>query len=48
VLVAPVTVGRGGTVGAGSVVNKNTEPGALTVARARQVSLANWQRPKKK
>jgi bifunctional UDP-N-acetylglucosamine pyrophosphorylase/glucosamine-1-phosphate N-acetyltransferase len=47
VLVAPVTIGAGGTVGAGSVVNKNTEPGALTVARARQVSIANWTRPKK-
>jgi bifunctional UDP-N-acetylglucosamine pyrophosphorylase/glucosamine-1-phosphate N-acetyltransferase len=48
VLVAPVTVGRGGTVGAGSVVNKNTEAGALTVARARQASIPNWQRPAKK
>jgi bifunctional UDP-N-acetylglucosamine pyrophosphorylase/glucosamine-1-phosphate N-acetyltransferase len=47
VLVAPVTVGKGGTIGAGSVVNKNTEPGVLTVARGKQVSLANWQRPKK-
>ena len=47
VLVAPVTVGKDGTIGAGSVVNKNTEPGALTVARAKQVSLSNWQRPKK-
>ncbi|GAB3772690.1 bifunctional UDP-N-acetylglucosamine diphosphorylase/glucosamine-1-phosphate N-acetyltransferase GlmU [Ramlibacter monticola] len=47
VLVAPVTIAAGGTVGAGSVVNKNTEPGALTVARARQASIANWQRPKK-
>ena len=46
-LVAPVTVGQGGTIGAGSVVNKNTDPGVLTVARGRQVSLANWQRPKK-
>ncbi|HEX7891020.1 MAG TPA: bifunctional UDP-N-acetylglucosamine diphosphorylase/glucosamine-1-phosphate N-acetyltransferase GlmU [Ramlibacter sp.] len=48
VLVAPVTVARGGTVGAGSVVNKSTAPGALTVARARQASIANWQRPQKK
>ncbi|HEY0823410.1 MAG TPA: bifunctional UDP-N-acetylglucosamine diphosphorylase/glucosamine-1-phosphate N-acetyltransferase GlmU [Ramlibacter sp.] len=48
VLVAPVTVARGGTIGAGSVVNKNTEPGVLTVARARQVSITSWQRPKKK
>lgn len=47
VLVAPVTIAQGGTIGAGSVVNKNTEPGALTVARARQASIANWQRPKK-
>jgi bifunctional UDP-N-acetylglucosamine pyrophosphorylase / glucosamine-1-phosphate N-acetyltransferase len=47
VLVAPVTVAEGGTVGAGSVVNKNTEAGALTVARARQASIANWNRPKK-
>lgn len=48
VLVAPVTIASGGTVGAGSVINKNTEPGALSVARARQASIANWQRPKKK
>jgi bifunctional UDP-N-acetylglucosamine pyrophosphorylase/glucosamine-1-phosphate N-acetyltransferase len=47
VLVAPVRVARGGTVGAGSVVNKNTEPEVLTVARARQVSITAWQRPKK-
>jgi bifunctional UDP-N-acetylglucosamine pyrophosphorylase / glucosamine-1-phosphate N-acetyltransferase len=47
VLVAPVTVAKGGTVGAGSVVSKNTDPGVLTVSRARQVSLANWLRPKK-
>ena len=39
---------EGGTVAAGSVVNKNTEPGTLTVARARQASIGNWQRPKKK
>ncbi len=47
VLVAPVTVAQGGTIGAGSVINKNTEPGVLTVARAKQVSITNWQRPKK-
>lgn len=47
VLVAPVTVAAGGTVGAGSVIGKNTEPGALSVARARQASIPNWQRPKK-
>ncbi|MBS0453869.1 MAG: bifunctional UDP-N-acetylglucosamine diphosphorylase/glucosamine-1-phosphate N-acetyltransferase GlmU [Proteobacteria bacterium] len=48
VLVAPITIGAGGTVGGGSTVNKSTEPGGLTVARARQVSYANWQRPVKK
>ncbi|MGV3492312.1 MAG: bifunctional UDP-N-acetylglucosamine diphosphorylase/glucosamine-1-phosphate N-acetyltransferase GlmU [Ramlibacter sp.] len=48
VLVAPVTVAKGGTVGAGSVVSKDTEPGVLTVARAKQVSITSWQRPKKK
>lgn len=48
VLVAPVTVAKGGTVGAGSVVSKNTEPGVLTVARARQASIVTWQRPQKK
>jgi bifunctional UDP-N-acetylglucosamine pyrophosphorylase/glucosamine-1-phosphate N-acetyltransferase len=47
VLVAPVTVAAGGTVGAGSVISKDTAPGALSVARARQASIANWQRPKK-
>ena len=47
VLVAPVTVARGGTIGAGSVVNRNTEPDKLTVARARQVTIADWVRPKK-
>ncbi len=48
VLVAPVTIGRGGTVGGGSTITKDTPPGALSVARGRQVSIANWQRPKKK
>jgi len=47
VLVAPLTLGAGGTVGAGSTLTKNTPPGALTVARSKQISLANWQRPKK-
>ena len=47
VLVAPVTVGAGGTVGAGSVITKDTPPGALSIARGRQASIAGWQRPKK-
>jgi bifunctional UDP-N-acetylglucosamine pyrophosphorylase/glucosamine-1-phosphate N-acetyltransferase len=47
VLIAPVTIGAGGTVGGGSTITKSTEPGALSVARGRQVSIANWSRPKK-
>jgi bifunctional UDP-N-acetylglucosamine pyrophosphorylase / glucosamine-1-phosphate N-acetyltransferase len=47
VLVAPVTIGRGGTVGGGSTITKDTPPGVLSVGRGRQVSIANWQRPKK-
>ncbi len=48
VLVAPVTIGSGGTVGGGSTITQDTAPGVLTVARAKQVSLANWARPAKK
>ena len=47
VLVAPVTIGAGGTVGGGSTVTKSTEPGVLTVARGKQVSIGNWKRPVK-
>jgi bifunctional UDP-N-acetylglucosamine pyrophosphorylase/glucosamine-1-phosphate N-acetyltransferase len=48
VLVAPVTIGAGGTVGGGSTITASTPPGVLTVARGRQVSLAGWRRPAKK
>ena len=48
VLVAPVTIGAGGTVGAGSTITKSTEAGALSVARGKQVSIAHYQRPAKK
>jgi bifunctional UDP-N-acetylglucosamine pyrophosphorylase / glucosamine-1-phosphate N-acetyltransferase len=48
VLVAPVTIGAGGTVGGGSTITKSTEPGALSVARGKQLSIPNWQRPQKK
>ena len=47
VLVAPVTIGAGGTVGGGSTVSKSTPPGQLTVARAKQVSISGWSRPVK-
>ncbi|MFV0680323.1 bifunctional UDP-N-acetylglucosamine diphosphorylase/glucosamine-1-phosphate N-acetyltransferase GlmU [Ottowia sp.] len=48
VLVAPVTLGAGGTVGGGSTITQSTPPGALSVARGRQVSFPNWSRPVKK
>ncbi|MBI5922887.1 MAG: bifunctional UDP-N-acetylglucosamine diphosphorylase/glucosamine-1-phosphate N-acetyltransferase GlmU [Betaproteobacteria bacterium] len=47
-LVAPVTVGRGATLGAGTTLTKNAPPDALTVSRARQISIATWKRPEKK
>ncbi len=46
-LVAPVRVGRGATLGAGTTLTKDAPAGQLTVSRARQVSLAGWQRPVK-
>lgn len=46
-LVAPVTVGRGATVGAGSTISKDIADGALAVARGRQISKADWPRPRK-
>jgi bifunctional UDP-N-acetylglucosamine pyrophosphorylase/glucosamine-1-phosphate N-acetyltransferase len=47
-LVAPVTVGRDATIGAGSVVTKAAPEGRLTIARARQQVVEGWQRPKKR
>ena len=47
VLVAPVTIGAGGTVGGGSTISKSTPPGGLHVARAKQIGLPNWKRPVK-
>ncbi|MDU4960860.1 MAG: bifunctional UDP-N-acetylglucosamine diphosphorylase/glucosamine-1-phosphate N-acetyltransferase GlmU [Sporomusaceae bacterium] len=41
-LVAPVTVGSGAYVGAGSTITKNVPPGALGVARARQSNIEEW------
>jgi bifunctional UDP-N-acetylglucosamine pyrophosphorylase / glucosamine-1-phosphate N-acetyltransferase len=46
-LVAPVTVGAGATIGAGSVITKDAPNGELTVARARQSTLPGWKRPTK-
>ena len=48
VLVAPVSIGKGATIGAGSVIARDAPEGKLTVARARQVTLDHWLRPVKK
>lgn len=48
VLVAPITVGDGATIGAGSTVSGSVAPGKLTVARARAVTIEGWRRAVKK
>ncbi|MEY4328737.1 MAG: bifunctional protein GlmU [Pseudomonadota bacterium] len=46
-LVAPVTVGRGATLGAGTTLTKDAPADTLTVSRPKQLSLTGWQRPVK-
>ena len=48
VLVAPLEIGRGATIGGGSTIIRGAPAGELTLARARQVSIVGWQRPTKK
>lgn len=47
-LVAPVTIEQGATTGSGSTISKTAPANALTVARAKQISIKGWQRPTKK
>ena len=47
-LVAPVTVGPGSTIGAGSTITKDVDSQVLALGRGKQKSIANWQRPTKK
>ena len=47
VLVAPITIGPGATIAAGSTVIGEVPPGKLTIARARQTTIESWQRPTK-
>ncbi|MGH8737243.1 MAG: bifunctional UDP-N-acetylglucosamine diphosphorylase/glucosamine-1-phosphate N-acetyltransferase GlmU [Burkholderiales bacterium] len=47
-LVAPVRIGKGSYIGAGSTISKDTPAGQLTVARARQVSIPAWKPNRKK
>ena len=47
-LVAPVRIAKGSYIGAGSTISRDTPPGQLTVARAKQVSIARWAPSRKK
>jgi bifunctional UDP-N-acetylglucosamine pyrophosphorylase/glucosamine-1-phosphate N-acetyltransferase len=47
VLIAPITIGDGATIGGGSTISKSAPAGQLTVARGKQLSLAGWKRPVK-
>ncbi len=47
-LVAPVRIEAGATIGAGSTITQNAPREQLTLGRARQVSIEGWQRPKKR
>ena len=46
-LVAPVKVGKGATIGAGSTITKDAPAGELTLSRGKQVTIAGWTRPVK-
>lgn len=47
-LVAPVQIGAGATIGAGSTITRDVPPDKLTLSRAKQQTLEDWQRPRKK
>ena len=46
-LIAPVRVGKGATLGAGTTLSKDAPEGKLTVSRAKQLTIDGWQRPVK-
>jgi len=47
-LVAPVRVGKGATLGAGTTLTRDAPAGGLTISRAKQVTITGWKRPVKK
>jgi len=46
-LVAPVTVGKGATIGAGTTLTKDAPAGKLTISRPKQLTIEGWKRPVK-
>jgi len=46
-LVAPVTIGEGATIAAGSTITKNAPAGELSLSRGRQITIKGWKRPVK-
>ncbi|WP_299136766.1 bifunctional UDP-N-acetylglucosamine diphosphorylase/glucosamine-1-phosphate N-acetyltransferase GlmU [uncultured Vibrio sp.] len=47
-LIAPLTIGNGATVGAGSTVTRDVSENELVISRAKERKIADWQRPTKK
>jgi len=47
-LIAPVTIGKNATIGAGSTITKDVPGAQLSLSRSKQTTLKNWQRPTKK
>jgi bifunctional UDP-N-acetylglucosamine pyrophosphorylase/glucosamine-1-phosphate N-acetyltransferase len=47
-LVAPVTIRQGATIGAGSTITKDAPADTLSISRAKQTSIPNWEKPTKK
>ena len=47
-LIAPVVIGKGATIGAGSTITKDSPENQLTLSRTKQISVDGWKRPVKK
>jgi bifunctional UDP-N-acetylglucosamine pyrophosphorylase/glucosamine-1-phosphate N-acetyltransferase len=47
-LIAPVKIGRGATIGAGSTISRDAPADSLTLSRAKQATVPGWKRPVKR